>query len=439
MKKKYVVALSGGADSVCLLLKLLERGEVAAAAHCNFHLRGEESERDELFVRLLCKERGVKLYVNHFDTTKEAEEMGESIEMAARRLRYAWFATLVTQLDCDAVAVGHHMEDNAETLLLNLMRGTGLKGLTGMQVMGKQHHLLIYRPLLDMSKQDILTYLQQQHQLFVTDSTNNDVHYKRNKIRHELLPLLQHFNPSIVPTLNATASYLTDAFALYNIGIKKVTDSCRLRALPKHPGIQEIDAQQLLALPYAGTVLFELVAGYGFQKKQITNALDMRVGGLIETDGAWLTRTEHSFQFGRKPTFDINDFNVPIALNVDGASATSIQYEGFAITFQPLERSVIDSLKCCKEEIIIDAEAIEGTLRLRVPRKGEKFHPFGMKGMQLVSDFLTNRHYSRIEKLLTPIIADDAGILWVVGERADEHTRISANTKRVIKITVRFS
>lgn len=141
VRPQYLVALSGGADSVCLLLTLLEKGEVGAAAHCNFHLRGDESDRDEEFVRQLCLQRGVKLFVKHFDTQTEAEKTGESIEMAARRLRYEWFNAMIRDLGFDAVAVGHHQEDNAETLLLNLLRGTGLQGLAGMQRMSRKQGL----------------------------------------------------------------------------------------------------------------------------------------------------------------------------------------------------------------------------------------------------------------------------------------------------------
>ena len=185
---KYVVALSGGADSVCLLLTLIERGEVGVVAHCNFHLRGEESNRDELFVSKLCKERGVELLIKHFDTLEASQESGESVEMTARRLRYDWFSELVNQYHLDGVAVGHHQEDNAETILLNIARGTGLQGLTGMQTFGSNGQVRIYRPLLGVSKKQILNYLQLHKQSFVTDSTNTDVHYKRNRIRHNIIP-----------------------------------------------------------------------------------------------------------------------------------------------------------------------------------------------------------------------------------------------------------
>ena len=193
-----LIALSGGADSVALLLMMHERGEAEAAAHCNFHLRGEESNRDEQFVRDLCQKLGVRLFVKHFNTEEEAQRTGESIEMAARRLRYDWFEALRKAHGFSNVAVAHHRDDNAETILLNLVRGTGLRGLTGME----SERPGVVRPLLNLSRRDILNYLQARHQPFVTDSTNADTHFRRNKLRHEVLPLLAEMNPNVVRTLN---------------------------------------------------------------------------------------------------------------------------------------------------------------------------------------------------------------------------------------------
>lgn len=230
---KYIVALSGGADSVCLLLWLHNQGEVAAAAHCNFHLRGEESNRDEHFVRLLCERLNIKLFVTHFNTTQEAESTGESIEMAARRLRYTWFKTLLAQTGCQAIAVGHHQEDNAETILLNLVRGTGLQGLTGMQQLSHKQGFAIYRPLLSWTKADILQYLDAHQQNYVTDSTNADVQYRRNSIRHEVLPLLQRLNPKVVQAINQMAHHLTETQSVYAEAIAHICQECEMQKVQK--------------------------------------------------------------------------------------------------------------------------------------------------------------------------------------------------------------
>lgn len=204
-----ILALSGGADSVCLLLKTLESQEpqTLLAAHCNFHLRGEESDRDETFCRQLCKEKGVRIEVKHFDTQQYASDNKISIEMAARDLRYAWFEELRERENADAILVAHHQDDNIETMLMNLMRGTGIKGMTGM----KERNGYIERPLLSMSRNEIEEYLHQRGQSYVTDSTNMHADVIRNKIRLQLLPLMESIFPQVRKNMLKTMRYLSQA------------------------------------------------------------------------------------------------------------------------------------------------------------------------------------------------------------------------------------
>ena len=192
-----LVALSGGADSVALLLCLHELGYNVCAAHCNFQLRGEESERDEAFCRNLCKRLGIMLHVCRFDTRQVAHGRNISIEMAARDLRYEWFERLRKEMGCDFTALAHHRDDNIETLLQHIGRGSGIHGLTGMPQ--RRNHIV--RPLLNVSRHDILEYLKEKGQDYVTDSTNADTIYQRNLVRHELIPLLERMNPNIRQTL----------------------------------------------------------------------------------------------------------------------------------------------------------------------------------------------------------------------------------------------
>ena len=201
---KLLVALSGGADSVALLRVLVELGYTCEAAHCNFHLRGEESDRDEAFVRQLCEQLSVPLHVTHFDTQAHAREHQQSIEMAARELRYGWFQELVKQRKLNAIVVGHHRDDHVETLLINLIRGTGINGLTGIPA----ENGWVRRPLLNVSREQILDYLDHLGQPFVTDSTNLEDEYLRNKIRLNLLRMLEDLNPSIRETLSDSISHL---------------------------------------------------------------------------------------------------------------------------------------------------------------------------------------------------------------------------------------
>ena len=433
---KYLVALSGGADSVCLLLTLLEKGEVEAAAHCNFHLRGEESERDEAFVRQLCQERGVTLHVTHFDTLSEANRTGESIEMAARRLRYEWFAQLLAETGCDAVAVGHHQEDNAETILLNLVRGTGLQGLMGMQMWSEKQGFPIYRPLLTWTKAEILQYLQSHNQPFVTDSTNADTHYRRNSIRHEVMPLLQQMNPRVVQAINAMANNLTEVNDLCKDTIRHEAELCDLKSCEgKMAAYQQVDWEKLCANKHRHALLRDWLSAYSFSETQLADATKMRVGGCIENDKGIITRTERLFLFGPLPH---PMGQQPITLPQSMGETTTTQWGNVTLTAESINRASLSSLKCAPNVALLDAEKMQGTLVIRPCRLGERFQPFGMRGSQLLSDYMTNRHFSRIEKALTGVIADEAGVAWLMGERTESRFTIRANTKRVLRLTIHY-
>ena len=211
-ENKILVALSGGADSVALLCILHTAGYRCEAAHCNFHLRGEESNRDEQFVRQLCEKYKINLHTIDFDTTRHATEKHISIEMAARELRYNWFEKTRKDCQADVIAVAHHQDDSVETILLNLIRGTGITGLLGI----RPRNGVVVRPLLCINREEIIHYLQSIQQEYVTDSTNLEDEYTRNKIRLNLLPLMQTINPSVKNNLIETSNYLNDVATLYN-------------------------------------------------------------------------------------------------------------------------------------------------------------------------------------------------------------------------------
>lgn len=431
----YLVALSGGADSVCLLLTLLKEGRVGAAAHCNFHLRGEESNRDEAFVRQLCDEKQVPLYVAHFDTEREAVQSGESIEMAARRLRYAWFERLIQEHGFEGVAVGHHQEDNAETLLLNLVRGTGLQGLQGMQRMSRKQGFCIYRPLLNYSKADILAYLKEQGQPYVTDSTNADTHYRRNKMRHEVLPLLQTMNPQVVSALNQMAQHLTEVNSVYQIGIKRLCENCELTVVPHHSRYQQLSLERLKACAERTALLRELLAPLGFTMSQVNDALQMRVGGVLTTPQGFVTINDGQLLFG--PSVDkVQKVKVNLPLAIGESIVT--QSGEIEMTATLYSRADVRSLKCSSDEAYFDADKIKGGLYLRSLEEADRFRPFGLKGSKLVSDFMTNLHCSRLDKLLAQVLVDEQNeIYWLVGYRTASMAVISNETTRVLKLTIK--
>lgn len=427
-----LIALSGGADSVALLLMMQERGKAEACAHCNFHLRGNESDRDEEFVRRLCEERGIRLFVKHFDTQTEAARTGESIEMAARRLRYDWFAELCLEHGFKEVAVAHHLNDNAETVLLNLVRGTGLNGLTGMA----EERPGVVRPLLSLSRHEILDYLRQKGQTYVTDSTNTDTHYRRNKLRHEVLPLLREMNPQIDRTLHETALRLQGVERIYRYGIAQLKKEV-CRTISSHDGLQDdlqahshdglrIDVRKLSTSPAPETLLYELLAPYGLSAEQSVQALQMRVGAVMESPAGYLlTRTTQEIAVEPLPR--------PFSpVKIPDSDGIFFRAYGLQIGVRRMQRGELTDIPRDKCSAALDADCIKGELILRPIATGDRFVPFGMRGSKLVSDYLTDRHYSRIDKLRAMTVADEHGIVWLVNERPAGHCAVTPATQRII-------
>lgn len=427
-----LIALSGGADSVALLLMMQERGKAEACAHCNFHLRGNESDRDEEFVRRLCEERGIRLFVKHFDTQTEAARTGESIEMAARRLRYDWFAELCLEHGFKEVAVAHHLNDNAETVLLNLVRGTGLSGLTGMA----EERPGVVRPLLSLSRHEILDYLRQKGQTYVTDSTNTDTHYRRNKLRHEVLPLLREMNPQIDRTLHETALRLQGVERIYRYGIAQLKKEV-CRTISSHDGLQDdlqahshdglrIDVRKLSTSPAPETLLYELLAPYGLSAEQSVQALQMRVGAVMESPAGYLlTRTTQEIAVEPLPR--------PFSpVKIPDSDGIFFRAYGLQIGVRRMQRGELTDIPRDKCSAALDADCIKGELILRPIATGDRFVPFGMRGSKLVSDYLTDRHYSRIDKLRAMTVADEHGIVWLVNERPAGHCAVTPATQRIV-------
>ena len=410
-------ALSGGADSVALLLVLQELRVPVTALHCNFHLRGEESHRDEAFVRRLCQERDVPLEVEHFDTLVEARRTGESVEMAARRLRYTWFAQ-----HARPTAVAHHADDNIETLLLNLIRGTGIRGLTGMRF---DNGANILRPLLAVNRSDILHYLAQEEQSFVDDSTNADTTFRRNFVRHRLLPLLQELNPSVRKGLLQTQQHLQAAEAVYTLGLQQLTSlfSPRTEGGTTH--------YPLLPLREQGEVgrlwLYEQLAPLGFSAEAVDALLTAREGATAYSRTHLAAVSRGSLEVAAFSTL----YAAPqLPFSVDLAPLPVLQKKRVPrpTPFQPSRAPHIAT---------IDAHTVVGELTLRQVLSADRFTPYGMRsGSKLVSDYLTDRHRSRIDKLRALVVCDEVGILWLVGETIAHRAAVTPATGEILTLTL---
>lgn len=278
--KKYLVALSGGADSISLLRILQDLGYDLEAAHCNFHLRGKEADRDEKFCQQLCEKLNIPFHIAHFDTKEYAKEHGISIEMAARDLRYAYFYQLIDELGCDGICVAHHRNDSVETVLLNLVRGTGIEGLKG--IAPKNNKTI--RPLLAINRTDITTYLMNINQKYVVDSTNLKADVQRNMVRRKIIPLLLEVNQQANSNISRCAHYVSDALEL----LKKAVEEARPRIVKEDTEIvMKISIPDLQQETAAETILWATLKGKGFNPAQVQNcfaALGGQSGKQWESD-----------------------------------------------------------------------------------------------------------------------------------------------------------
>ena len=437
---KYIIALSGGADSVSLLLVLKhlesELGITLEAAHCNFHLRGDESLRDEEFCKQLCRRLHVPLHLVHFDTHAYADLHHVSIEMAARDLRYAYFEQLRRDIHAHDICVAHHRDDSVETLLLNLVRGTGLRGLRGIQP--RNAHII--RPLLSHSRQQIEQYLDALGESYVTDSTNlhNDV--KRNKIRLNVIPLLRELNPSVSQSIFETSLRVTEALKVFDEAIQHAiadvttpqTQNSKLKT-QNSPLIISVD--RLKQQPSPEYTLHEILSPRGFtsaQIEQIYTSLDTNPTGKI------ITSCTHELAFDRStlilqpktPTPLVRPMHIPETGTyvLSDNLKLKVETEECGDRYEPSRTADCASL---------DASDIKFPLTLRHIQPGDRFVPFGMTGTKLLSDYLTDRKKNIFEKRAQLVLTDaQQRILWLVGERTDNRFRITPHTQQALRLTL---
>ena len=418
----HLVALSGGADSVALLLILQQLGYRIEAAHCNFHLRGEESDRDEKFVKSLCKKRNIPLHLIHFDTKEYASLHQVSIEMAARELRYGYFRQLCQDIGASSVCVAHHRDDAVETLLMNLLRGCGIHGLTGI----RPKNDFIVRPLLGVSREEIEQYLHSIGQDYVTDSTNlvNDV--LRNKIRLEVLPLLKTLNPKASENIEKTALYLSEVEKIFNESI--ATQKAELIQSVSNGYPQTVAIPSLLRLPSPEYFLHEWLSPYGFNTQQTEQIYSQLKG----ESGREFLSSSHTLVIDRD-TLILAPHQAPMKTMKIPEEGTyrydeSIRFE----VKQSSDLSISKSPDC----VTLDADTVQYPLTIRPVETGDRFCPFGMVGHRLVSDFLTDCKLSIFDKRRQLVVTDrDGQIIWIVGLRSDNRFRVTEKTSKIIRLT----
>ena len=427
---KIILALSGGIDSMVLADLLLKAKVEFVAAHCNFHLRGNESDGDDWFVRKFAEKRGIQCFVKHFETEKYAANHGISIEMAARDLRYAWFEQLRQQLGYDKIAVAHHADDQTETFFINLLRGAGLNGLKGM----KPQNGVVIRPLLWASREQIRKYAVENHIVWREDHTNAESVYLRNKIRNQLLPTFDELQPEARQGLYKSLEHLSAENELYRVLLKEklaqiVERDGDVQRLPYSKLVKAKVPEPVEGPVYSFQLLFEWLRQYGFNTDQCHFIYDSIGTGI----GNQYCSATHRLVIGRDELQLSEIKEKPddeIQIEIGEEEVLSPVHLRF-FRFEKNADFIIDK---SSEVAQLDADKIQFPLILRHWRHGDRFHPLGMKGSKLLSDFFVDQKFTEYQKQnVWLLVSADGDILWVVGYRMDDRFKIVNDTKTVFE------
>lgn len=410
-----LVAVSGGLDSIALLHLFNLANFKISVAHCNFKLRGSESDEDQNFVAQTCKQLNLPFFSKDFDTLAYAKLHSVSIQMAARELRYAWFTELRLSNAIDFIATAHHQDDQVETILLNLSRGTGLKGLHG--ILPIQNHLV--RPLLFTDRAKLEVWIRTRKISYREDSSNASLKYARNKIRHKVLPILKELNPSLAATMQQNA----ERFENSQQNLTFFYDKCRAELLKEVDGDLHFNLEILHTYPAPIDVLFYFLSGYGFQDWiAISHLFRSPSGTVICSNTHELLKNRTSLVLKKTETFTSTQFFI----QEDQTSLSS----PFNLTFKQLRTS---GYKVTSNPLIaaLDYDRLVFPLVLRKWERGDVFQPLGMRGKKKLSDFFIDSKLSIFEKRNTWVLCSDAKIVWVVGHRIDERFKLVENSQKV--------
>lgn len=417
-----VVALSAGADSVALLAVLTALGYECTAAHCNFHLRGDESMRDMHHADAVTAHLGVDLCVKDFDVDARRRATGESVEMACRTLRYEWFDELIDRLGAKAVAVGHHREDSTETFFINLLRGSGIGGLCG--ISPRQGHVV--RPLLGCSRDEIENYLVRRGIGWVDDSTNAGDDFLRNRIRHHLLPLLNSLCPAGTDGVRRSMAFLAENRDFFDRAVARRAQSYTDAATG------DIDMHALALDPDAGLLLFEMLRPEGFSRRQTDDMIAAagRDGGVFVSGDIRRDLDHGILRHARAATAPAPGC-VDVTLLRDILAPVRIEISRHDVSHFKPERS--------PNVIYIDERALQGSPRwqLRPWKRGDRLDPYGLDGSKLVSDIFAQHKLSAADKEKTWLLWRDDTPVWVIGLRASRHWSVGPETRRFLRLELK--
>ena len=422
---KVLLAVSGGVDSMVMLSLFARSGYQIGVAHCNFQLRGPEAEEDELLVEQLAAQYGVPHYNIRFDTKGEVERSGDSVQMAARRLRYAWFDELCEKHGYTRIAIAHHADDSVETFFINLLRGTGLRGLTGIHVVNGK----LIRPLLFATRKDILEYALANHIQFREDSSNLSTKYLRNKIRLGLVPRIREINPHFSEVMSSNVQRLTDAQRFIDSGMAVI----RNEIVETHGEDMVIDPSRINPSLPVGFVIYELLHDYGFKGAVI----DQLYAALENGDGS-------GKRFYSKDRIAYIDRQKIILSPISDEDSCSMEVDprhspvycgNSALHFEFVEIDDVETLNVPENVALLDMERLHFPMVVRRWNDGDSFIPFGMDGRKKVSDYLVDAKVPMPDKKRQFVLISGDDIVWLVGRRIDDRYRVTDTTETVLKVT----
>tara|TARA_R110002050_G_scaffold122032_7_gene240575 strand:- start:1671 stop:2987 length:1317 start_codon:yes stop_codon:yes gene_type:complete len=419
---KLLIAISGGIDSVVLAYLCKNLNLNFSLAHCNFNLRAEESDKDEAFVEGLAEVLDVEVFIQNFDTKSYTTEHKRSIQMAARELRYDWFKELAEQLKFDYILTAHHADDNLETFLINFTRGTGLNGLTGIPMINDN----IVRPLLPFSRLQIEAYVKANKIAWREDASNASRKYLRNKLRHEVVPILKEINPQLLDSFQNTIHNLNDTALIVDESLKDFKERA-IVSQDNYGTSYKVSEFKKSSNPKA--YLFEIFKNYGFTEwNDVADLLDAQSGKLVKSNSHRLIKHReyiiltdlNDSERSEESLFingDIKDIETPIGklsfTNVEGLFDVS------------------------KNTIFVDKDVLKFPLEFRLWKEGDTFQPIGMTGKKKVSKYLKDEKASLVEKENTWVLTSNNKVIWVVGKRADERFKVSKVTKSILKVSIK--
>ena len=415
--KKLLLAVSGGVDSIVLLDLFYKLRFEICVVHCNFQLRGKESDADEMLVRETCQDKYIPYFIESFDTLEFAKENKLSIQLAARKLRYDWFQELLS-LGFDYVLTAHHLDDNVETFLINFTRGTGLEGLTGIPAQNEN----IIRPLLPFSRDEIENYAKENKIQWREDSSNASDKYFRNKLRHNIVPTLKELNTGFLDSFQNTLHHLQQAESLVNDASKLVFEK-----VVKERGNQlEIQLKQLLEFQNYKAYLFQWLKSYGFSAwNDIYDLVNAQSGKQVFSETHVLLKDREKLILSERKSTDKSEVFIIESIE----SKVNIPLK---LIFSRFSGGKNVNANC----IFVDEDKIKFPLIIRKRQEGDYFYPAGMNGKKKLSKYFKDEKYSLLDKENQWLLCSEDQIIWVIGKRADQRFITTERTQQIIKIDI---